>query len=154
MQQIKVKKTKIYNNLMKIENIIVRNINDSDFQNETNQNKLESSKKNNNLGIINNLSYDNSGIALPHATNFESSVISIKKKLTNKQLDQVKNNLKQHFLFKDKSPNIIVSLFEKLELIKVNSNIILYNEGDKGDFFYLIKSGSVEITTSKTNVKK
>ena len=139
---------------MKIENIIVRNINDSDFQNETNQNKLESSKKNNNLGIINNLSYDNSGIALPHATNFESSVISIKKKLTNKQLDQVKNNLKQHFLFKDKSPNIIVSLFEKLELIKVNANIILYKEGDKGDFFYLIKSGSVEITTSKTNVKK
>ena len=139
---------------MKIENIIVRNINDSDFQNETNQNKLELSKKHINLGITNNLSQDNSGIAPPNATNFESSVISIKKKITNKQLDHVKNNLKQHFLFKDKSPNIIVSLFEKLELIKVNANIILYNEGDKGDFFYLIKSGSVEITTSKTNVKK
>ena len=139
---------------MKIENIIVRNINDSDFQNETNQNKLELSKKHINLGITNNLSQDNSGIAPPNATNFESSVISIKKKITNKQLDHVKNNLKQHFLFKDKSPNIIVSLLDKLELIKVNANIILYNEGDKGDFFYLIKSGSVEITTNKTQVKK
>ena len=87
---------------MKIENIIVRNIKDSEYQNESNQNKLESTNKNNNLGIISSLSQDNSGIVPPNATNFESSVISIKKKITNKQLEQVKNNLKQYFFSKIK----------------------------------------------------
>ena len=43
---------------------------------------------------------------------------------------------------------------EKLELIKVPPNKILFKEGDKGDKFYLIKSGSVEISTSKTKGKK
>ena len=43
---------------------------------------------------------------------------------------------------------------EKLELIKVPPNKILYNEGEKGDKFYLIKSGSVEIITSKKKGKK
>ena len=117
---------------------------------DTNNNNKEITNKNDiKISTGNNLILDNKySIAL------ESSIISIKKKLTNKQLDKVKQSLKQHFLFKDKSPNIIYSLLEKLELIKVPPNKILFKEGDKGDKFYLIKSGSVEISTSKTKGKK
>ena len=78
----------------------------------------------------------------------------IKNKIKNKHFDKVKQSLKEHFLFKDKSPYIINSLFEKLELIKVPTNKILYNEVEKGDKFYLMKSGSVEIITSKNKRKK
>jgi signal-transduction protein with cAMP-binding, CBS, and nucleotidyltransferase domain len=39
-------------------------------------------------------------------------------------------------------------------MIKVSPNTILFKEGDTGDYFYIIKKGTIEITSSKEKTKK
>ena len=71
-------------------------------------------------------------------TQFETNLsrgTKISKKLTNNEKEKVKKNLSQHFLFKDKSPDIINFLVNKIELIKFLPNSNVYKEGEKGDFF-------------------
>ena len=90
-------------------------------------------------------------------TQFETNLsrgTKISKKLTNNEKEKVKKNLSQHFLFKDKSPDIINFLVNKIELIKFPPNSNVYKEGEKGDFFYLIKQGLIQISSEKMKEKK
>ena len=90
-------------------------------------------------------------------TNYDTNVSptqKITKKLSNNEKEQVEQALSQHYLFKDKSKNIIASLLNKIEMIKVSPNTILFKEGDTGDYFYIIKKGTIEITSSKEKTKK
>ena len=69
--------------------------------------------------------------------------------LTQLEREKLLNKFLQHFLFKDKSPTIINSLLDKIEVIQISENTILYKEGDKSDYFYIIKEGTFERTSSK-----
>ena len=61
----------------------------------------------------------------------------------------------QHFLFRDKSANIINSLLDKIELKHIESGKYLFKEGDKPDNFYIVKEGAFEIfKESKPDDKK
>ena len=76
------------------------------------------------------------------------------KKLTNSEKEQIKKTLSQHFLFKDKSPDTIDLLVNKIEIIKIPPNTNIYKEGEKGDYFYLIKQGLIQITSEKMQGKR
>ncbi len=92
----------------------------------------------------------------PTATQFDTGLSGTKipKKLTNSEKEQIKKKLSQHFLFKDKSPDTIDSLINKIEIIKIQPNTNIYKEGEKGDYFYLIKQGLIQITSNQMNGKR
>ena len=75
-------------------------------------------------------------------------------KLNSLERDQIKSSLTTHFLFKDKSPNIIYSLLRKIEIKSYEKDYIIFEEGNSGDFFYIIKEGSVELFSNNSNSKK
>ena len=75
-------------------------------------------------------------------------------KLNSLERDQIKSSLTTHFLFKDKSPNIIYSLLRKIEIKSYEKDNIIFEEGNSGDFFYIIKEGSVELFSNNSNSKK
>ncbi len=78
-------------------------------------------------------------------TNFETNVIQMEnKQLTISENKELKTYLTNHYLFKDKSLKIIESLLKKIQVIAFEPDIIIFNEGDTGDYFYIIKEGSVE----------
>ena len=61
----------------------------------------------------------------------------------------------QHFLFKDKSANIINSLLDKIDLMHIEANNYLFKEGDKPDYFYIVRDGTFEMyKESSPNDKK
>ena len=71
--------------------------------------------------------------------------------LSQKEREKLFNIFLQHFLFKDKSASIINSLLDKLEVIKISEGTLLFKEGDKSDFFYIIKQGSFEMSNGSGN---
>ena len=42
----------------------------------------------------------------------------------------------------------------KIEIKKFEKNTIIFSEGGTGDYFYLIKEGSVEVSSKNNNLKK
>ena len=69
--------------------------------------------------------------------------------LTLPEREKLFNMFLQHYLFKDKSASIINSLLDKIEFIHISENTILYKEGDRSDYFYIVKEGTFEMTSSK-----
>ena len=53
----------------------------------------------------------------------------------------VKKILSEHFLFKDKSPEIINNILEKIEI----KNYPINSEIESLDSFYIIKQGKIEL---------
>ena len=76
------------------------------------------------------------------------------KQLTLNEKKELKTYLTNHYLFKDKSLKIIESLLKKIEVITFEPDTIIFNEGDTGEFFYIIKEGSVESFCKKFPNKK
>ncbi len=66
-------------------------------------------------------------------------------KASDKQL--LKEIFSNHFLFKNKSIQLILSIIDSLEMMILQKNTILFNKGDKGDYFYVIKEGKIELIT-------
>ena len=98
---------------------------------------------------INNNNNNNKGIT----TNIE---LKKKNKIYKAEISDVdklniRQSLQNHFLFKGKSPQIINNLIEKLEMMKLNAGTILFNKGDKGNYFYIIKEGKLELITEYGN---
>ena len=62
-----------------------------------------------------------------------------------------KQNLKEifsnHFLFKNKSYQLILSIIDNLEMMIIQKDTTLFNKGDKGYYFYVIKEGKIELMT-------
>ena len=91
------------------------------------------------------------------STQFDTGLspgIKLGKKLSPSEKEQIKKTLSQHFLFKDKSPDTIDLLVNKIEIIKTPPNINIYKEGETGDYFYLIKQGLIQITSEKMEGKR
>lgn len=54
----------------------------------------------------------------------------------------------QHYLLRDKSADIINSSIDKLALITFTEGTQVYKEGDKADYFYIIRSGVFQLSSS------
>ena len=132
------------NNLgLNSENLISNNIN---LQKKFNSNKkIENINKNNQTTTNKNQSNTSLNIETKIYFKIVKAEISDVDKLN------IRQSLQNHFLFKGKSMQIINNLIDKLEMLKLNAGTILFNKGDKGNYFYIIKEGKLELITEYGN---
>ena len=134
------------------------NIEDIILKKNYEENKIEEELENQSDYNIKNekkINYKNS--KSPQKRNFSTyfeTDVNENIELTNKEKEKIKQRLINHYLFKDKSSNIIESLLKKIEIIKFYPYSIIFNEGEKGEFFYIIKKGSVESFSKNIPGKK
>lgn len=62
--------------------------------------------------------------------------------------DLITKALKSHFLLKDLSNSIISRLIDNVVCVRVSANHTLFKKGDPGNYFYIVKSGTLEIFTT------
>jgi len=86
----------------------------------------------------------------PKLTNFTSKIQNIeqiKEEISYEERQMLKKTFKEHFLFKNKSSNLILSIISSLETMTLEKNIVLFNKGDEGENFFIIKKGRILIET-------
>ena len=68
---------------------------------------------------------------------------------------KIEKSLQNHFLFKNKSQNIISNIIDSLQMQKLQPNTTLFKKGEKGNYFYIIKEGNLELIAEygKKNIK-
>ena len=59
----------------------------------------------------------------------------------------IQQSLQNHFLFKNKNPQIISKIIDSLEVRSLQKGTTLFNKGDKGNYFYIVKEGKLELIT-------
>ena len=59
----------------------------------------------------------------------------------------LEKSLQNHFLFKNKNPKIISQIIDSLDLITLKEGTTLFKKGDKGNYFYIVKEGKLELIT-------
>ena len=83
-------------------------------------------------------------------TNFTSKIQDIQKinvKITPKDEEMLIKTFKNHFLFKNKSIEVIASIMSALQLKTFEKDITLFKKGNEGSEFYIIKKGKILIIT-------
>jgi hypothetical protein len=80
-------------------------------------------------------------------TKINKFVISDKEKVA------IKTSLSNHFLFKDKTIQVINILIDNLIMLKLTPGTTLFKIGEKGTNFYIIKSGVMELITENNGSK-
>ena len=60
----------------------------------------------------------------------------------------LKDIFSNHFLFKNKSPRLIASIIDCLEMMIVPKETTLFEKGARGYYFYVIKEGKIQIKTN------
>ena len=63
-------------------------------------------------------------------------------------LEIIKTSLSTHFLFCELSESTINIIAQELFLFQMDEGSILFSEGDKGFFFFIVKSGKLELSIS------
>ena len=71
----------------------------------------------------------------------------VKAILTHEDKQNLKEIFTNHILFKNKSPQLISSIIESLEMMVIPKDTNLFNKGDIGDYFYAIKVGKIKLET-------
>ena len=84
--------------------------------------------------------------------------IKKKKKYINHEMSKneeknIRKALKQHFVFKDINDKVLSIIIKELIYFPLPKGRIVYEEGDNGNFFYILASGKVE-SYEKGNLKK
>lgn len=74
--------------------------------------------------------------------------------LEDTNIDLIRNSLKNHFLFKDLSEDIITRILTNLIIFQINSGLNLFSEGEPGNFFYIVKEGELQLTIPHVDVVK
>ena len=75
-------------------------------------------------------------------------------KLSNIEKDFIRQTLCQHFLFKETNNKIITQLINSMELERLQTNQILYEENSIGEKFYIVKEGILEESFKNKNEPK
>lgn len=103
---------------------------------------------------INNINININKITQPDIksseTNREKNIKQaeiIKPNLELKDKQNLKNIFSNHFLFKNKSSKLIISIIDCLEMMIIPKNTMLFEKGDRGFYFYVIKEGKIQIMT-------
>ncbi len=73
--------------------------------------------------------------------------------MTQKEEESIKKALSNHFVFKNITSDVLNLVMNELIYCPFKKDTIVYQEGDEGNFFYIIASGSVE-ATEKGKFKK
>ena len=107
-------------------------------------NKGNASEKNNNISQTIKTNKDQK------LTNFTSKIQDIQKikeGISKDDEEMLKKTFKEHFLFKNKSSEIISSIISALTLKIFEKDITLFSKGNEGNEFYIIKKGKIQIKT-------
>jgi cGMP-dependent protein kinase len=139
---------------------LINNIND------TNNNNIKSNSNNNknaqtlklaknqpittninNINININQISKNSEITEKNNNNENESEKIVKAVLNIEEKQNLKEIFSNHFLFKNKSNQLILSIIDSLEMMFVKKDETLFKQGDKGYYFYVIKEGKIELVT-------
>ena len=83
-------------------------------------------------------------------TNFTSKIQdlqNIKEGISKEDEKMLKKTFKEHFLFKNKSKEIISSIIYELKLEIIEKDTTLFKKGNEGTEFYIIKKGKIQIHT-------
>ena len=59
----------------------------------------------------------------------------------------IKQSLQNNFLFKNKNPQILNQIIDSLEMRNLVKGTTLFKKGDKGNYFYIVKEGKLELLT-------
>ena len=73
--------------------------------------------------------------------------------MTQNEEESIRKSLSKQFVFKDITPDVLNLVMNELIYCPFSKGTIVYQEGDEGNFFYIIASGSVE-ATEKGKFKK
>ena len=134
------------NNHIKEDEKINTNIN-LNKETENNQNEKEINDKGKE-----NLEIQNSNIKSTKENIIKKSEYNkkiAKEEISEEDKIKIKNALENHFLFKNKDQKIISNIIDLLEIQKLPPNTTLFNKGDKGNYFYIIKKGKLELNMGK-----
>ena len=66
--------------------------------------------------------------------------------MTNEEEINIRKSLSNHFLFKDITNEVLTLILNELIFFPFPKGRIIYEEGDEGNFFYILASGNVEAT--------
>lgn len=80
------------------------------------------------------------------------SVMYMDREISSDEEESIKHALKNHFLFQDMNEEILRLVLEDLIEFQLDQGRYLYEEGDHGSYFYILKKGVLE-TYSKGEVK-
>ncbi len=83
----------------------------------------------------------------------EEDINGINHIMTQDEENQIRKSLRNHFVFKDITPDVLNLVINELIYCPFKKDTIIYKEGDEGNFFYIICTGSVE-ATEKGKFKK
>ena len=149
--------TKIFNNQNeqktenkdKLNNIINQNNNEENVNNLIlDKNKQPITTNINNINInINQISKNSELKSVENDSEKINDIKIVKATLNSYEKQEIRNIFTNHFLFKNKSPQLISSIIESLEMMVIPKNTMLFKKGDKGDYFYVIKEGKIELET-------
>ena len=78
---------------------------------------------------------------------YEKSVLKIIQKHNRKNQDKelIGNCLKKHFFMKDLDEEARKEIIRQMSLVSVEPNIYLFKQGGIGNYFYILKEGSIEL---------
>ena len=83
-------------------------------------------------------------------TNIEKPKV-FKPKFSENDKISIQQSLQNHFLFKNKNPQIISKIIDSLEERSLQKGTTLFNKGDKGNYFYIVKEGKLELQIEFTS---
>ena len=85
---------------------------------------------------------------------YEKSVLKIIQKHNRNNQDEelIENCIKKHFFMKDLNEKARKEIINEMSLVSVEPNIYLFKEGGIGNYFYILKEGSIEFI-SRNNSK-
>lgn len=78
----------------------------------------------------------------------ETSMQYMDREITAEEEECIKNSLKKHFLFQEMTDEIMRMVLEDLIEFQLEQGRYLYEEGDNGNYFYILKNGVLEVTVN------
>ena len=74
--------------------------------------------------------------------------------MTDSEEKNLRKALKNHFVFRDITSEVLDSVINQCIFCTFSKGNIIYNEGEEGNFFYVISKGKIEAFDSKNKIKK
>ena len=153
-----INKAETNNNLNLKANIPINKNNENTEKNEKNETNIN--QNNNNINPLQTTTPQQQFIKPKNpetkTTNFTTNLYGdinneepkiIKAILNSTDKQNLQEIFKNHFLFKNKSPKVLSTIIDNLEMMTLPPNTLLFSTGDKGYYFYIINSGCIKLQT-------
>ena len=92
-------------------------------------------------GVVNSGEYDEENEYIKNLPFIGSAHV-----MSNEEEINIRKSLSNHFLFKDITNEVLTLILNELIFFPFPKGRIIYEEGDEGNFFYILASGNVEAT--------